>query len=285
MSILREKMINAMKIRGFTPKTQKNYVADVSALARYCNRSPDKLRKEEVQAYLLYLSEERKLSWSSCNCAASSLRFFYKHVLDRQDTRLWIPKRKNMTKLPEILSRKELERFFSALTNPKYRAIFMTAYGAGLRTGEVMHLQVEDIHSDRMMIRVRQGKGRKDRYTLLSARLLTELREYWKIERPVLWLFPGQDSEQPLCHTSLRKSFHRAKNKARIKKAGSIHCLRHCFATHLLEAGVDLRTLQVLMGHNSIRSTARYVQLTAKALGKTRSPLDLLDLSGKQLPQ
>ena len=191
-----------------------------------------------------------------------------------------MPRRRNPRQLPEILSAKELEALFATVEYPQHRALLMTTYGGGLRVSEVCKLRPTDIDSERMMIRVESGKRAKDRYTLLSVRLLEELRAYWKIDRPRTWLFPGRRPEKPFSDDEAREIFNSAKAKAGIRKKGSIHLLRHGFATHLLEAGVDLRTIQVMMGHSSINTTALYLHVTRKMIGATQSPLDLLDLSG-----
>jgi len=271
-----------MKLRGFSVRTQQSYVAAVAAMAGFYNESPDVIGKERVQAYLLYLSEERKLAWSSCNIARAALRFFYRQVIEREEAKLWIPPRKTESKLPEILSREEVEHLLCVLTNPKHRVLLMTTYAAGLRVSEVVALCVQDIDSDRKVIRVRRGKGRKDRYTILSKRLLIELRKYWKIERPPVCLFPGRDLNKPMSRSSVQAIYRRAKKKAGITKRGGIHSLRHAFATHLLESGVDLRTIGVMLGHSSIRSTMRYLRVSCKHMSSVKSPLDLLDLPGKR---
>ena len=278
MTPLRQKMIDNMKLRGFAPNTQEAYVAAVAGLAKYYRESPDKLDTEKVQRYLLYLMEERKLSWNSCNVVAAGLRFFYTETLKWHPTAILIPSRKKRTQLPEILSRQELERLFVSTMNRKHRVMLMTAYGAGLRVSELVRMKVSDIDSQRMVIRVEQGKGNKDRYTILSQRLLTELRDYWKIYRPPTWLFPSKDQNQHVCRETAQRIYYECKERAGITKGRGIHMLRHCFATHLLEAGVDLRTIQILMGHSSIRSTTVYLQLTSKKLSSTQSPLDLLDV-------
>ncbi len=280
MSKLRERMINEMKLRRFSPKTQEAYVDAVSGLARYYDRSPDRIDNVKIKRYLLHLMESRKLAWSSCNVAVCGLRFFYNKTLGRQSTRLAIPPRKQQHKLPEILSSQELERLFLCANTPKNRVLFMTVYSAGLRLGEVVQLKISHIDSSRMMIRVEQGKGNKDRYTLLSKVLLKELRSYWKLYRPKLWLFPGaRNPNEPMPDGTVQKAFTLTKAKAGIKKGKGIHTLRHCFATHLLEAGIDLRTIQMLMGHNSITTTMIYLQVTRKRLNTINSSLDLLDLS------
>ena len=279
MTPLRQKMINEMLLRRFSLKTQEAYVAAVTGLARHYKQSPDKIDKQMIQDYLLYLMQKRKLSWSSCNVAVSGIRFFYTQTLGMDSMYLSIPPRKKDNKLPEILSTEELERLFAALTNQKHRTLLMTTYAAGLRVSEVVGLKLTDIDSERMMIRVQQGKGRKDRYTILSERLLKELRIYWKMYRPELWLFPsGTKQERFLSMNSAQRIYYHAKDVAGIQKGKGIHILRHCFATHLLEAGVDLRTIQMLMGHKSITTTMGYLQVTRKLLSSTQSPLDLLKI-------
>ena len=278
MTPLRQKMINEMKLRGFSVNTQKSYIGAVAGLAGFYNTSPDRLHAEKVQAYLLDMIEERKLAWSTCNLAISAFRFLYGETLGNDSIGLAIPPRKTQKHLPEILSAKELERLFASQGNIKHRALLMTTYGGGLRVSEVVQLKIEDIHSERMMIRVEQGKGKKDRYTILSERLLKELRNYWKMYRPPLWLFPGQDPNKSICRGTAQKIYYNAKNRAKIKRGKGIHTLRHCFATHMLENGEDLRTIQMLMGHSSIVTTMTYLQVTRKKLASSRSPLDLLEI-------
>jgi site-specific recombinase XerD len=278
MTSLRQKMIKEMTVREFSPRTQEAYLSAVAGLAKHYKQSPDKITKGMIREYLLYLIEERKLAWSSRNIVVSGLRFFYSHTIGKKSLSLSIPPRKQVTQLPEILSAEELESLFVALSNQKHRTLLMTTYAAGLRVSEVVGLKVTDIDSKRMMIRVQQGKGRKDRYTVLSKRLLTELRIYWKIYKPPLWLFFGTKKRRPLTDRSAQVIYYSAKKKAGITKGKGIHTLRHCFATHLLEAGVNLRTIQMLMGHRSILTTMIYLQVTRKQISSTQSPLDLLEL-------
>lgn len=269
-----------MALRRFAPSTQEAYIAAVAGLARYYKQSPEKIDKQMIQDYLLYLMQERNMSWSSCNVAVSGLRFFYTQTLGMDAMFLSIPPRKADSILPEILSAEELERLFSVLTNQKHRTLLMTTYAAGLRVSEVIGLKVTDIDSGRMMIRVTQGKGRKDRYTILSVRLLEQLRMYYRAYRPSMWLFySGENTKRHVSVNTAQRVYNQAKDKAGITKGKGIHTLRHCFATHLLEAGVDLRTIQVLMGHSSIMTTMTYLQVTRKHLGSVKSPLDLLDIS------
>jgi integrase/recombinase XerD len=223
---------------------------------------------------------ERKLHWNSVNTICSGLTFFYTHTLKRPDVGASMPQRRTPRQLPEILSAQELEALFATVDQPQHRALLMTTYGGGLRVSEVCKLRPGHIDSQRMMIRVEAAKRAKDRYTMLSVRLLQELRTYWKIDRPRTWLFPGRRPEQPFNDDKARRIFNRAKAAAGIRKKGSIHLLRHCFGTHLLEAGVDLRTIQVMMGHASIETTAMYLHVARKKIAATQSPLDLLDLSG-----
>jgi integrase/recombinase XerD len=267
-----------MVLRGMSERTRESYVAAVAGLAKHYGRSPDQVSEAEVQRYLLHLIEERKLAWSSCNVAVSGLRFLYHTTLKRREAQFDIPRARAPQKLPQILSREEIARLIELTLNPKHRAILMSAYGAGLRVSELCHLKVGDIDSARMTIRVEQGKGAKDHYTLLSPRLLRELRRYWVGQRPKEWLFSAtRDVNQPIGMATAQKIFYAAKRRAGIGKDCGIHGLRHAFATHLLEAGVDIHTIQRLMGHGHISSTLRYFHLADKHLAATASPLDLLD--------
>jgi integrase/recombinase XerD len=279
MSDLRDRMTRELQLRRYSAQTQKTYLEAVKGLTKHFWIRPDQLTAEQVQDYVLHLFREGRLQWNSINSIVSGLKFFYAQTLKRADVALAIPPRRTPRHLPEIYSAEELVSLFAAANNAKHRALLMTTYGGGLRVSEVVRLQLTDIDSQRRMIRVTEGKGKKDRYTLLSERLLTELRAYWQLDRPRPWLFPGQKRGEPMTADTARAIFKQAKARAKIQKKGSIHVLRHCFGTHLLEAGVDLRTIQILMGHASIRSTVWYLHLTRKTLDKTQNPLDLLDLS------
>ena len=286
MSELRERMTKEMQLRNFSRSTQEGYLCSVKGLAMYYHRSPDQITPEEVKNYILHLLTERKFTPGSCKYKVNALRFFYRVVLGLDETSVPVPSIKSTFPLPEILSAKELERLFAVVSNIKHRIMLMTAYGGGLRASELRYLKVTDIHSDRMMIYVKRGKGRKDRYTLLSERLLHELRSYWRIQRPEVWLFPAKITKAPMCRRGLQRVYRTAIRRAGIKRKGGIHTLRHCFATHLLEAGVDIRTIQLLMGHRSIISTIRYLQVTSKSLQGTSSPLDILKIpNGKIIIQ
>jgi integrase/recombinase XerD len=277
MSPLRKQMEADMAVRGLAHRTRETYVESVAKLAKFYGRSPDRIDEAEVQRYLLHLLEERKLAHSSCNVMCSALEFFYRTTLKRRETQFCLPRPKVPAKLPQILSREEVAKLIEQTMNLKHRTILMTTYAAGLRLSELCHLRVVDIDSDRMTIRVEQGKGAKDRYTLLSPRLLTELRGYWLSCRPKHWLFPSpRTPEQPLSGHTAHRLYHAAKDRAGSTNAGGIHALRHAFATHMLEAGVDVHTIQRLMGHDSLSTTARYFHLAQKHLSGTVSPLELL---------
>jgi integrase/recombinase XerD len=276
MGALRTKMIEEMKLRNFSPRTEQSYVAAMVGLVRYYRRSPDQLTQEEIRAYLLDL-QKRGLSPSSRNVAISGMKFFYHRMLGWNDKQLFIPPRKRTWQLPEVLSQKEVERLLLAATKPRDRCLLMTAYATGLRVSELVRLKVSAIDSQRMMVRVEQGKGRKDRYTILSQRLLSELRSYWKEHRSPTYLFPNRKGA-PISIDYAQRIYNLAKLKAGIQKGHGIHTLRHCFATHLLEAGVDLRTIQTLLGHNSMISTERYLQIRQHRITTTANPLDLLRL-------
>jgi len=285
MSPLRKQMEADMAIRGLAYRTRESYVESVAKLAKFYGRGPDQISEAEVQRYLLHLLQERKLAHSSCNIVCSALEFFYRTTLRRRETEFCLPRPKVPARLPQILSREEVARLIEQTTNLKHRTILMTTYAAGLRLSELCHLRVADIDSDRMTLRVEQGKGAKDRYTLLSVRLLAELRRYWLSCRPTLWLFPSpRTPDQPLSKHTAHRIYHAAKDRAGIAKAGGIHALRHAFATHMLEAGVDVHTIQRLMGHDSLSTTARYFHLAQKHLSGTASPLDLLERPGGARP-
>jgi integrase/recombinase XerD len=279
MGKLRDLMIRAMQLRRFADPTHKAYLEAVVGLTRYYKVSPDQLSATQVQDYILYLLTQRQLKWNSVNVITTGLKFFYSQVVQRPDIAPAIPRRRTPRPLPEILSAGELERLFAVTDNPKHRMLLMTTYAGGLRVSEVIKLQACHLDSQRGLIRVVHGKRDKDRYTLLSPRLLEELRAYWKAFRPPLWLFPCRDPQRHLNDETARSVFQKAKAKAGIHKGGNIHMLRHSFASHLLEAGTNLRTIQILMGHTSILTTSQYLHVTSKTLDGTRSPLDLLNLS------
>ena len=277
MTKLRQAMMEAMLLRGFSERTKESYIQGVRGIAAYYHLSPDTLSDEQVRRYLLYLLDKRKLAYSSANLALNAIRFLFREVLHRPRNQIDLPGPRQPRRLPEILSREEVGRILEAATDLRHKTLPMTAYAAGLRVSELCHLRVKDIDSDRMGIRVEQGKGAKDRYTLLSPHLLAQLRLYWRVYRPLEWLFVQRNGVDSLRTDTAQKIFYRAKRKAKIRKRGGIHALRHAFATHLLEAGVDIHTIQKLLGHRSISTTMRYFHLAQTRLLGTRSPLDLLE--------
>ena len=278
MGDLRARMDQDMIVRGMAKKTRELYLMQVASLAKFYRRSPAEISDAEIQGYLLHLIQERKFAYSTCNQAMHAIRFFHRVTLGRDRSDFCIPAPKMPQKLPEILSREEIQRLFECADQPKHRALLMTTYGGGLRVSEVVRLKVGDIDSERMMIRVEQGKGMKDRYTLLPKRLIAELRDYWRIARPAEWLFPQKrDPKRPMDKAVAQKVYYRAKRRASITKRCGIHGLRHAFATHLLEAGTDLHTIQLLLGHGHISTTMRYFHLARRTLASNVAPLDLLD--------
>ena len=279
MTPLRRRMIEDMTLRNFTLQTIQSYVWCVARFARYFNRSPEHLGPEHVRAYLLHLVQEQRVSFSHYKQVRSALRFLYRVTLDRGDVPDGIPPVKQPRTLPVVLSPDEVARFFAAVRNIKHRTILMTAYAAGLRISEVAQLQATDIDSQRMVIRLRNGKGRKDRYVMLSPRLLEILRAYYRAVRPGDILFPGAIPGRPITTASVQKVCQRARRAAGMAKNITAHTMRHSFATHLLEAGTDLRTIQVLMGHRSFSTTARYLHVATASLPSVKSPLDRLDFT------
>jgi len=277
MTHLRQQMLKQMQLRHLSPRTQEAYIAAVYGLAKHYHCSPDLLKQEQIEDYLLYLEQIKKVAWNTSNQVVCGLRFFYSKTLNLDNQRFYLPPRKGQKKLPDIFSKEELEKIFYCCKNPKHRVILMTAYSSGLRLNELINLKVQDIDSNRMMLKVVGGKGNKDRYTLLSPRLLEELKSYWKMYHPYKWLFNGKHPNTQISESSIQKAYNQAVNKACIKKGRGIHTLRHCFATHLLEMGVDLRTLQMLMGHSSIKTTEVYLHVTRKHLSSIKSPFDLLE--------
>ncbi len=275
ISPLRRRMAGDMTIRGFTPSTQRGYLAAVENFTAFLGRSPDGATAEDLRRYQLHMRSSGA-SATTMNAAVSALRFFFTVTLGRDDARVGMTTVREPRKLPVVLSPEEVARLLDAAPGLKYRAAFSVAYGAGLRASEVVSLKLADIDSSRMVIRVEQGKGRKDRYAMLSEHLLHLLRTYWKASRPQGWLFPGQNPVNPLTTRQLRRAFDGAKAAAGIDKRVSLHTLRHCFATHLLEQKVDIRVIQVLLGHKKLDTTARYSQVASTTLRAVRSPLEHL---------
>jgi site-specific recombinase XerD len=231
-------MVQQMPLHRLAPSTQQLYITAITAFTRYYRRSPDQLTPEEIRAYLHHLLAERKLAWSPCNVTAAAIRFFDVDTLDWPPLKLHLPPRPAPKRLPKVLSLEDVERLLTCTRNPKHRALLMTTYAAGLRVSEVVHLQVTDIesHPERMVIRVNQGKGQKDRYTLLSARLLQELRAYWRLERPTPWLFPGHDPKRPMPSGTAGKISERARQRAGLAHGRGIHTLRHYLAPRVMSS-------------------------------------------------
>lgn len=276
MTPLRQRMLDAMELRGFAQRTRQAYLYWITELARHSHQSPDRLGTAELEGFLLHLSRDRHLAYASCRQALHALRFFWREVLKRPDPVLALPTPKVPQRQPELLSREEVGRILAAAANPRDRVALMTTYAAGLRVAELCHLRVSDIDSQRMALRIEQGKGARDRYSLLPPPLLAALRQYWRQYRPRIWLFPGRHADQPIHPTLAQKWFYAAKRRAGVSKRTGIHGLRHAFATHLVEAGVDVPTLQVLLGHRAIGTTMRYVHLAKQPLQAVDSPLNLL---------
>ncbi len=275
MKELRAKMIEEMKLRRLAPKTHRAYLGAVEGLARFYNKSPDQIFNTEIKKYLIYLMEEKKVAWSTCNVAMSGIDFFYNKTLGRKSISLSIPPRKHKQQLTEVLSLQEVKRLVTAPLKLKHRVMLMITYSGGLRVSELVNLKISDIDSKRMTIFIRNAKKNKDRYTILSERLLPELRSYWKKYHPMTWLFPNKRQCYPIHISTPQKIFYDAKKKSGITKGRGIHMLRHCFATHMLEAGVDIRTIQQLMGHSSLSTTSRYLKISTERLRSIKSPLDL----------
>jgi site-specific recombinase XerD len=273
MSPLRRRMIEDMTIRKFTPKTQHAYVQGVKNFAAFIGRSPDTATFEDVRRYQLHLATSG-VGVATINQTVSTLRFFFRVTLKRQGIVEHTHFIRESHKLPVVLSPEEVARLLNAAPGLKYKAALSVAYGAGLRANEVISLKVSDIDSKRMVIRVEQGKGRKDRYVMLSPHLLTLLRAWWKAARPQGWLFPGRDPAQPMTTRQLNRACHAAAQMAEINKRVSLHTLRHSFATHLLEQNIDVRVIQVLLGHAKLDTTALYTRVATKTISEVMSPLE-----------
>lgn len=277
VSALRQRMIDDIKLRNMSPETQDAYIRAVRNFSLFFKRSPDQLGYEDVRTYLLHLNA-RGLQAQATNQIACALRFFYGTTLGRDDASKQIPLARRPDTLPSVMAPEEIIRFLDAVSDLRYRAVFSTIYAAGLRVSEAASLKVKDIDSHRMVIHVRQGKGRKDRMVMLSGQLLVLLRAYWKKEKPVDWLFPGPDSTSPLTARSIQRACQKAALRAGLETKISVHTLRHSFATHLLEHGIELRVIQELLGHRNIATTTRYARVAITMIRKTESPLEHLRL-------
>ena len=278
MTELRQKMIRAMELGNLSDNTQRRYLDAVTGLAKHYHQSPDQLTKEMIEDYLLYLKNDKGNAPNSCASTLSGLRFFYKRVAEQKISIDYSLARK-VQKLPTVLPQEDIENIINATDNLKHRLILMTTYSAGLRASEVIALKPENIDSKRMLIKVR-GKGDKDRYTLLAKRLLPELRHYYKKFQPQTYLFPSSykhKKHQPLSYGSVYSIYEKTRKKAGVKNGAGIHTMRHSFATHLLEAGYDIRKIQVLMGHRRLSTTMIYLHVSRQTLSKIPSPLDLMN--------
>jgi site-specific recombinase XerD len=273
MSPLRRRMIEDMTIRKFAPKTQHDYVQRVKNFAAFLGRSPDTASFEDVRRYQLHLVASG-VGVPTLNQTVSTLRFFFRITLKRHDILEHTHFIHEPRKLPVVLSPEEVARLLDAAPGLKYKAALSVAYGAGLRAAEVVSLKIGDIDSKRMVIRVEQGKGRKDRYVMLSPHLLSLLRAWWKAARPQGWLFPGRDPAQPMTTRQLNRACHAAAQMAEINKRVSLHTLRHSFATHLLEQNIDVRVIQVLLGHAKLDTPALYTRVATKTISEVMSPLE-----------
>jgi len=279
MTELRQKMIRAMELKNLSHHTQRAYLASVKGIAKHYGQPPDKITTRMIEDYLLYLKHEKNKAPNSLGNVLSGLRFFHKHVIG-EDLTTDFSVRKIPRKLPEVLTMEDVWKLITAAGNLKHRLILMTAYSAGLRAGEVINLKPDHIDSKRMLIKVEAGKGKKDRYTLLSRRLLAELRSYYRKYRPRAYLFPSsfrKKKDRPLCYETIRSVYEEARKRAAITRGTGIHTLRHSFATHLLEAGYDIRKIQILMGHARLSTTIIYLHVSRETLSKVPSPLDLID--------
>jgi len=282
MSPLRRRMIEDMTIRKFAPKTQHDYVQRVKNFAAFLGRSPDTASFEDVRRYQLHLAASG-VGVPTINQTASTLRFFFKVTLGRPEIVEHTHAIHEPRKLPVVLSPEEVARLLDAAPGLKYKAALSVAYGAGLRATEVISLKVSDIDSKRMVIRVEQGKGGKDRYVMLSPHLLDLLRIWWKAARPRGWLFPGRAPAQPMTTRQLNRACHAAAQTAEINKRVSLHILRHSFATHLLEQKVDIRIVQVLLGHANLETTTLYTHVATKTISEVLSPLEHIALKFKEI--
>jgi integrase/recombinase XerD len=277
MSPLRRRMIEDMTLRNLSRSTQQSYIYAVAKFSRHFQQSPDRLDMDAVRAYQLHLVNQ-KYSWTHINQVACALRFFYGITLGQKEAIERIISGKEPEKLPPVLNRDEIARFLTAVKGFRNRVALATAYAAGLRAGEVVRLKIGSIDSQRMLLHIENGKGGKDRYAMLSPRLLEILRAYWKRVRPRSWLFPGQEPGSHLSRSALQSACRFARRRARIDKHVTTHSLRHSFATHLLEGGTDIRIIQVVLGHTHLESTARYAQVATALIAGTPSPFDQLSL-------
>jgi len=278
ISPLRQRMIDDMTARRFSEKVQKAYVRHVRTFAAFLGRSPDTATSEDHRRFQLHMAQQQ-ISPGSINAAIAALRFFFNVTLERPDLVRPLRTVNEPRRAPVVLSQEEVARLLEAAPGLKYKAALSVAYGAGLRVSEVANLKVSDIDSERMTLRVEQGKGQRDRYVMLSPQLLELLRDWWHAARPQVWLFPGQNPINPMTARQLNRAVHAAKDLAGISKRVSPHTLRHSFATHLLEQGVDIRVIQVLLGHAKLETTALYTRVAVNTVRDIKSPLERLGVN------
>jgi integrase/recombinase XerD len=279
MTSLRVKFCEFMQLRNLAPKTQESYLQAVIKLSEYYNESPELIGQDGIFQYVLYLQNQRQLTYSTCNQALCAFKCFYNQFLNNGTIVLKVPTRKRPRNIPIIYSQEEVQKIIQCTVAPKYRIIFMTAYGTGMRLKELVNLKITDIDSQRMTIFVRNSKGKKDRYTILPPKLLLELKQYYQLFQPKDWLFHSCKPGQQLSVDTVSRAFKVAKIKAGLTKEGGLHTLRHCFATHLLEEGTDIRTVQHLLGHADISTTMIYLHVTNKLISKVVSPLEKLSIN------
>ena len=279
MDTLKQQMEIDMELRGFSKCTCKTYLKQMHHFVRHFKKSPLEMADQEIREYLHYLTHDKELSHSYVNCAYSALKFFYTTTLDREWDIRKLPRLKKQSKLPVVLAPQEINAIFLVTTNLKHKAILMAIYSAGLRVSEAAHLKISDIDSQRMQIRIRSGKGNKDRYCMLSQTLLGVLRKYWYAYQPSEWLFPSVEKDKPLSSRSIQRMFKKSLELAGIHKETGVHCLRHSFATHLLELGTDIYAIQRLMGHTNIKTTSIYIHVQEQKVLSIVSPLDRIQIS------
>jgi integrase/recombinase XerD len=272
----KEKMIRQMELKNFSKGSHNTYLSAIKKLCAYYGRQPEEISTKEIEDYILHLQEGKILSASTIHSHIHAFKFLFNKVFERKKDRFEIDNRKAPKTLPEILSVNEVKMIIQNADNLRRKVILLLAYSSGLRASEIMNLRISDIDSKRMVIRVIEGKNKKDRYTILNPHTLNELRAYWVKYKPKNYLFPGKNGDSPACNHMPLKAWRIACKRAGITKGRGVHTLRHCFATHLLEAGVDLRTIQVMMGHSSISTTSIYLKVTSKHMENTQLKVDLL---------
>lgn len=276
MTKMREAVLLHMRLRGLSPRTHESYIYALEQLARYYWRPLEELASIDVQEYLDYIISVRNLAWATVNVYFSAYRLLYEQVLGRPKREFNIPRRGRSGKQPGVLSQKETQKLINSPKNIKHRALLTMTYGSGLRVSEIIKVRVKDIDRGRMMLFVDQGKGHKDRYTILSKKALKLLEEHWRTNKPTDYFFFGCDRNNPMCTGTAQSIYYQALERSGVRRVGGIHVLRHCFATHLMEQGVDIYTIKRWMGHRALVTTGRYMHVTPEHLAKVKSPLDII---------